>query len=41
MRFLLNMAVDFRVAEWLRNGGHDALHLREKESNVVAISAAS
>jgi predicted nuclease of predicted toxin-antitoxin system len=24
------MAVDIRVAEWLRNGGHDALHLREQ-----------
>lgn len=24
------MGVDLRVAEWLRNGGHDALHLREQ-----------
>lgn len=30
MRFLLDMGVDLRVAEWLRNGGHDALHLREQ-----------
>lgn len=30
MRFLLDMGVDLQVAEWLRNGGHDALHLREQ-----------
>ena len=30
MRFLADMGVDIRVAEWLRNNGHDAKHLREE-----------
>ena len=29
MRFLVDMCVDVRVAEWLRRRGHDAPHLRE------------
>lgn len=29
MRFLVDMCVDVRVAEWLRGQGHDAVHLRE------------
>jgi predicted nuclease of predicted toxin-antitoxin system len=30
MRFLADMGVSLRVVEWLRNGGHDARHLREE-----------
>ena len=29
MRFLVDMCVDVRVAEWLRSQGHDTVHLRE------------
>lgn len=29
MRFLVDMCVDVRVAEWLRSEGHDTVHLRE------------
>ncbi|TAN56289.1 MAG: hypothetical protein EPN19_01125 [Betaproteobacteria bacterium] len=29
MRFLVDMCVDVRVAEWLRGQGHDTVHLRE------------
>lgn len=29
MDFLADMGVSLRVAEWLRNQGHDVLHLRE------------
>ncbi len=31
MRFLVDACVDIRVAEWLRNQGHDAVHLREQK----------
>ncbi|MBI2508752.1 MAG: DUF5615 family PIN-like protein [Betaproteobacteria bacterium] len=30
MRFLVDMCVDVRVAEWLRSQGHDAVHLRDQ-----------
>jgi predicted nuclease of predicted toxin-antitoxin system len=30
MRFLSDMGVDIRVVDWLRNQGHDAVHLREE-----------
>ena len=30
MRFLADMNVDVRVVEWLRNRGHDAVHLRDE-----------
>jgi predicted nuclease of predicted toxin-antitoxin system len=30
MRFLVDMGVDVRVAEWLRSEGHDATHLRDQ-----------
>ena len=29
MRFLVDMGLAVRVAEWLRNEGHDATHLQE------------
>ena len=30
MRFLADMGISLRVAEWLRQKGHDAKHLREE-----------
>ena len=30
MKFLLDMGVDVRVAAWLREQGHDSLHLRDQ-----------
>lgn len=30
MRFLVDMCVDVRVAEWLRSQGHDAVHLSDQ-----------
>lgn len=30
MRFLADMGVAQRIVEWLRAGGHDAVHLREQ-----------
>ena len=30
MRYLVDMCVDIRVAEWLRSKGHDAVHLRDE-----------
>lgn len=30
MRFLADMGVDLRVVKWLREQGHDAIHLREE-----------
>lgn len=30
MKFLADMGVSVRVVEWLRAGGHDAVHLREQ-----------
>ena len=30
MRFLLDACVDVRVAGWLRENGHEALHLRDE-----------
>jgi predicted nuclease of predicted toxin-antitoxin system len=30
MRFLADMCVDIRVVEWLREQGHDAIHLRDE-----------
>src|SRR5262245_47569612 len=31
MRFLADMGVDIHVVDWLRERGHEALHLREHE----------
>lgn len=31
MRFLADMGVDVRVVQWLREQGHDAVHLRDEE----------
>jgi predicted nuclease of predicted toxin-antitoxin system len=31
MRFLADMGVSWRVVEWLRDNGHDAIHLREQQ----------
>lgn len=31
MRFLVDMSLAVRVAEWLRAEGHDAVHLREEK----------
>jgi len=30
VRFLADMGVDLRVVAWLRDQGHDAIHLRER-----------
>jgi len=30
MRFLTDMGVDIRVVRWLRQNGHDAIHLRDE-----------
>jgi len=30
VRFLVDMNVDIRVAEWLRSQGHDVVHLRDE-----------
>lgn len=30
MRFLVDMCVDVRVAEWLRSQGHDVVHLSDQ-----------
>ena len=30
MQFLVDMCMDVRVAEWLRDHGYDAIHLREE-----------
>lgn len=30
MRFLADMGVSVRVVEWLRENGHDAVHIREQ-----------
>ena len=30
MRFLADMGVSWRVVEWLRGAGHDAVHLRDR-----------
>ena len=30
MRFLADMCVDVRIVEWLREQGHDAIHLRDE-----------
>lgn len=30
MRFLVDMGLDVRVAAWLREQGHDAVHLRDQ-----------
>jgi predicted nuclease of predicted toxin-antitoxin system len=30
MRFLADMGVDIRVVRWLRENGHDAVHLRDQ-----------
>jgi predicted nuclease of predicted toxin-antitoxin system len=29
MRFLVDNSLSWRLADWLRNNGHDALHVRE------------
>jgi predicted nuclease of predicted toxin-antitoxin system len=31
MRFLADMGVSWRVVEWLRKDGHEAIHLREQQ----------
>ncbi|HWR59436.1 MAG TPA: DUF5615 family PIN-like protein [Thermodesulfovibrionales bacterium] len=31
MRFLADMGVAQRIVQWLRENGHDAIHLREQE----------
>lgn len=31
MRFIADMGVSWRVVEWLRANGHDAIHLREQQ----------
>ena len=31
MRFLADMGVSLRVCQWLRNGGHDIVHLRDEK----------
>lgn len=36
MRFLVDMCVDSRVAEWLRTQGHDAVHLRDQDLQRLA-----
>ena len=42
MRFLIDMGLDARLADWLRARGHDALHLRhlgmqrESDDNIPA-----
>ena len=36
MRFLVDACVDVRVGEWLRNHGHDAVHLREQNRQHLA-----
>ena len=36
MRFLVDMCVDVRVAEWLRTQGHDAVHLRDQALQQLA-----
>jgi predicted nuclease of predicted toxin-antitoxin system len=30
MRFLADMGVAWRIVEWLRGEGHDAVHLRDE-----------
>ena len=30
MRFLADMGVDIRIVQWLRQNGHDAIHLRDE-----------
>jgi predicted nuclease of predicted toxin-antitoxin system len=30
MRFLADMCVDLRIVQWLRQRGHDAIHLRDE-----------
>jgi len=30
MQFLVDMCMDVRVADWLRDHGYDAIHLREE-----------
>lgn len=30
MRFLVDMCVDIRIVKWLRQNGHDAIHLRDQ-----------
>ncbi len=31
MRFVADMGVSWRIVEWLRTEGHDAIHLREQQ----------
>lgn len=31
MRFVADMGVSWRIVEWLRTNGHDAIHLREQQ----------
>ncbi|WP_197705185.1 DUF5615 family PIN-like protein [Candidatus Kuenenia stuttgartiensis] len=30
MRFIADMGIAMKVVEWLRENGHDAVHLREE-----------
>lgn len=36
MCFLADMGVSMGVVEWLRGGGHDAVHLREQRLQEIA-----
>ncbi|MEX2140120.1 MAG: DUF5615 family PIN-like protein [Pirellulales bacterium] len=36
MRFLLDMGLSIRVAEWLRREGHDVTHLRDERLQKLA-----
>jgi predicted nuclease of predicted toxin-antitoxin system len=34
MRFLADMGVSWQVVEWLRDNGHDAVHLRDERTGI-------
>lgn len=46
MKFLADMGVSWRVVEWLKSGGHDAVHLSERgmprlpDPEIFALAAA-
>ena len=37
MKFLADMGVALRVVQWLRENGHDAIHLREENLRQITI----
>ena len=39
MRFLADMGVDMRIVKWLRERGHDAVHLREERLHRMSDNA--